>query len=87
MESLARFDVLARLRSELLLVTDDLDPFVPLSVLLEIDVLDEEETCLHPLVRDGSLGLSRDFPCADQANQIFEIGIVVTSVVSEAPLS
>src|SRR5829696_248038 len=62
----ARLYLLARLGIEGPLVPDDLDALYPLSVVLEVDALDEEEATFHPLEADLSLHLPGHLPCAHQ---------------------
>jgi hypothetical protein len=56
-------------------VADYLEALDLLSVLLEVDVLDEEEAALHPLESDPSLCASGHFPRTDQPAQVSEVGI------------
>jgi hypothetical protein len=56
-------------------VADDLDALALLPVLLKLDVLEQEEAAVHPLVGDLSLGAAGDVPGADQPVQALEVGI------------
>jgi hypothetical protein len=57
-------------------VPDDLDTPDPLSVLPEVDTLDEEEAALHPLESHRSLhDVPGHLPRADQPVQTLEVGV------------
>src|SRR5215218_7742834 len=71
----ARSYVLAWVCSKFLFVSDDLDAPDPLSILLEIDALDEEEAALHPLEGNPSLRAPGHLPGADQPVQTLEVGV------------
>src|SRR5919107_2266203 len=71
----ARLYILARLGPEGPFVPNDLDALNPLSVVLEIDVLDKEEATHHPLEADLSLHVPGHLPCANQPVQVLEVRV------------
>src|SRR5215207_3230568 len=63
----ARLYLLARLFPEGPLVADDLDALDLLTVLFELDALEQEKASFHPLVGNPSLRASGQLPRADQS--------------------
>ena len=54
---------------------NDLDALNPLSVVLEVDVLDKEEVALHLLEADLSLHVPGHLPRANQPVQVLEVRV------------